>query len=403
MLEALKDIWTRLVWGEKFTSIHVHLLDNEEAQFSAITIERKADDLSILDQLSTLSSIDGLKDFADDMIPLAIVITGKGVISKRLPRNVGGEEAQIREYLREYGNTEVTHTVTLNENWLYINIMRSDLVNTWLTKFQKAGVHPVRIELGPSTGWEILQFLDGREVETGQYKFEFDGHGLGIIEESGSEPGSYLLDGDSLSGQLLLPYAGVVSLLRNLDSGSDDGLLNQKFQTSYYERATKKAGLVSVAVLFVVLLINAGLFMHYHEKQSTLEGQLLEYQGKLSEVELLQTELEQKRLMARASGNNTHGRFAYYADQVAAVLNGNIRLTRLTVNPIQPKEARSNKITVRSNVLEVEGLCKESSELDDWITKLNGLEDVSSVRILDFGKKRDSDENAFSIEITMKG
>ena len=403
MLEALKDKWTRLVWGEKFTSIHIHLLDNEKAEFTAVTIERKGDELTVLNEMTSSNSVDELSEFVDEYIPLVVLLTGKGIISKRLPRNRGGEGAQVKECISEYGNTEVIHSVTFNENWLYVNMMRSDLTDTWLRRLEQVGLSPIRIELGPSTAWEILRFLEAREVGTSRYRFEFDTQGFTLIEQSESEAGSYSLDGEMIAGQLLLPYAGVVALLKTLDIEPDDRPLHDAFQDAYYQRATKKAGLLAVVVLFVVLLVNAGLFMHYHDKQSTLEAQLLEYQGKLSEVELLQQELEQKRLMAKASGNDTHGRFAFYADRVASVLNQDIGLTRLTVNPIQPKEPRSDKITVRPNVLEVEGQCKESAELDDWITKLNELEEVASVRILDFGKKRDSDENQFSLEITMKG
>lgn len=405
MWERLKDIWTQLVWGGRFMAVHVHLTDTEAYTVTALTVTRKKEDIEITAQVSPDPSLHVLKDVSAKDIPTTVIFTGKGIISKRIPRNVGGEEAQITEQLAAYGNTKVSHTVTTNDNWLYVHVIRTDLLNTWLSRLEEAGIHPLHLCLGASSIWEVLPYLsDTTEVSTGNYRYEFDTHGLGSIHESDEPFGQYMLGGEQVSGSILLPYAGIISLFKEAAQTptSVQGALESQWKEAYYQRAIKQAGMIGIAAIFLILLVNTGLFMHFYGKRTDLEAELFTYQGKLSEVTLLEQELKRKKDMVHASGTHTHGRFAYHADQVASVLTPDIRLTRLTVNPIQPLEARSEKITVKTDVLEVEGKCKESSELDRWVTRLDTLEVVQGVHIQGFGKKRGSEDNVFTLNITMK-
>jgi hypothetical protein len=274
-------------------------------------------------------------------------------------------------------------------------------LDTWISRLQEAGIQPLHLCLGPSSVWDVLPYLsDTTEVSTGHYHFAFDSHGLDNIHESSVPSGQYILGGEQVSGSILLPYAGVISLFKET-AQAGQGALESQWKEAYYQRATKQAGMVGIAAIFLFLLVNTGLFMHFYGKRTDLEAELLTYQGKLSEVALLQQELKRKNEMVQASGTHTHGRFAYHADQVASVLSPEIHLTRLTVNPIQPLEARSERITVKTDVLEVEGNCKESSELDRWVIRLDTLDVVQGVHIQGFGKKRGSEDNVFTLAITI--
>lgn len=405
MWERLKDIWTQLVWGDRFMAVHVHISDAGAYTITALTVTRKKEEIEITAQIGPDPSLHVLKDVSAMDIPTTVILTGKGIISKRIPRNVGSEEVQISEQLAAYGNTNVSHTVTENDNWLYVHVIRTDLLNTWLSRLEEAVIYPLHLCLGASSIWEVLPYLsDTTEVSTGHYRYVFDDHGLDSIQDSDAPSGQYILGGDKVSGSILLPYAGIISLFKEAAQTptSVQGALESQWKEAYYQRATKQAGLIGIAAIFLILLVNTGLFMHLYGKRTDLEAELFTYQGKLSEVALLQQELKRKNEMVQASGTHTHGRFAYHADQVASVLTPDIHLTRLTVNPIQPLEARSDRVTVKTDVLEVEGNCRESSELDRWVTRLDTLDVVQGVHIQGFGKKRGSEDNVFTLNITMK-
>ena len=160
--------------------------------------------------------------------------------------------------------------------------------------------------------------------------------------------------------------------------------------------------MVAVASLFVVLMINAGLFMHFHDRQMVLESSMLEYQDKLTELESLKAELARKQEMAVMSGTSTNGRFAFYADQIAGSVASRVRLTRLTLNPIVKRKNVTDRLEVNPNVIEVEGVCNESEDMNDWVSSLRKLTMVEGLQITGFGKDEGSGQNRFSLELKMR-
>lgn len=393
------------MWGDRFAGIHLHVMEDRKFILNLVVIERDGDDFSVVDSALSKESLDDAKRIVEQGIPVSLVITGKGVIYKRIARNEGGESQQIRDTVEEYGNSGVAHSVTYNEHWLHLNLMRTEEVDFWKGEVEKAGIIPVWLDLGAASGWNILQHLNEvGSVRTGLFEYTFEETGLSGIEKAEGRAGQYSLDNDRLDGEVILPYASVISLLNAPATGSRKGNhLTSNADDAYYGKAIKKAGVVLMASLFAVLLINAGLFMHYHEKSIELTEQLSSHRSKLLELEQLRSGLEQKRQIATVSGSGTHGDFAYFSDKVVAELGSGIVLSRLTLNPFLPEDPRSERIAVKSNVMEVEGNCRESEALNAWINRLETLEEIGSVTILDLGKTRGNSESQFLMEIIFIG
>lgn len=394
-----------MIWGNRFAGVHLHVLEDGKHLVNAVVLERNGDDLKMIDSIELSSSKKELKNIGVSGVPTSLVLTGKGVFQKRLTRNLGGELEQVRGVLDEYAGSDVVNTNTYNENWLYVDLMRSESVDRFMKELRRCDIDPIWVDVGTSCAWNLLQHMDGQSpVLTGIHEFSFDHAGLTNVRVSEESYGNYRLDEDTISGSSILPYASIISLLNGPVSGDREGNhLTASVDEVYYGNSLKKTGMLAILTVFVILLVNAGLFMHYHEKKGELEVQLSEHRGKLTELNTLEENLNQKKHIASVSGSSTHGDFAYFTDQVVAELEPDIRLTGLAINPIQPKDPLSDRIKVRSNVMEVEGSCDKGNALNIWVGKLEQLTDVMSVTIVDFGKTRSGSENTFLLEITFNG
>ena len=179
MIDKLRSIWKHWVWGNDFRSVHLHVGDADKPLISGILLERKKDELSIKAPLKATNELEELSSFGADAIPTVLVLTGKGIITKRIPRTVGGEDEQIKQQLAEYGNTAIVHSVSLQQHWLYISILRSEVLDAWLTRLSTLNVLPVHVELGIPAIWEAVRFSSGSgTARTGEYQVEFDENGM---------------------------------------------------------------------------------------------------------------------------------------------------------------------------------------------------------------------------------
>ncbi|MBI1286288.1 MAG: hypothetical protein GC178_01805 [Flavobacteriales bacterium] len=404
MLDRVRSKWNRWVWGTRFQAVHLHLLEGEQVSVTGLVLERKKDEIIISDSFPTGNSLEELKRFVQKDVPTALVITGKGVISKRLPRTKGGEQEQVKQMLAEYGSTPVFHAVSIQENWIHISVLRSEVLQDLLQELEEQSINPVQIQVGVPAIWDVLRFTESADAEvyTGIYRVGYDALGVASMELDDHPSEKYSVVGDAVDGMYLIPYAAILSMLSAAEKGVPPPKeTSGQWEAVYYGSAFKKVGMAGVGVLFVLLLTNTLLFTHFHERKLELETAMVEYRGKLDEVESLKKELERKKHVASVSGTGTNGKFAYYADRLGATVPSAIRLTRMTLNPIMKRDRLGERMEVRSNLVEIEGVCKESEELNGWMRTLDTLDVVKELQIEGFEKKEGNDRNEFELAIKL--
>lgn len=402
MTARLTSQWHRWVWGRKVMGLHVHLTDNDAPHVSRMIADNGPKGLEILNAGSDGLSLEDLGSREDGPLPIVTVITGKGVLTKRIPRTVGGEDEQVRQQLAEYVNTRVVHSVAVQGDHLHISILREETAADMLGRLRSAGMEVVALQIGVPVIHDALRLItNATEVTTGHHRIAFDTNGIISVNPDTSSPDTYTLGDDAVSGNMLLPLAAIIGFLHDPAPNADVGPVAGERDSAYHGRAVKKLGLVGIVAVFAVLLVNTLLFMHYHDQRTQLEGEMMEYRDKQAELSALESELQRKRDIVEASGSGTSGRFAFYADRIGATVPSDIGLTLLNVNPVLPRKRAADRIEVRPGIVEVEGTCAKSEQLNSWLEVLRERGEVASLKITGFGKKEGSTLNAFSLELTM--
>ncbi len=403
MIARFTTIWHRWVWGDKALGLHVHIGEGDHYTIHQLVFENKKQQLQVVEASDVLSSLDQLPPVTDNP-PVMLVVTGKGVVTKRIPRTIGGEDEQVGQQLAEFGNNQVAYAVSIQPDWIYVSVLRNEVMQGWLTRFKDAGFNVVALHVGAPIVWEALRFLDNEgTVHTGDHEATFTSNGLSVIRPNDEPSVRYLLGGDTVEGNQLLPYAAVIAFLQSMEpSHETNATVREQREDAYHVRAFRKLGLVGIAAIFLILLMNAGLFMHFHEKQTVLESDLSEYKTKLDELELMKLELKRRQEIVTVSGSGTHGRFAYFADRLAGTVPKEITLTALIINPVKQKRKSTDRIEVKPSVIEVSGSCERSEELNSWLEDVKAIDVVKALQITGFGKKDAERLNTFSVEILMK-
>ena len=392
MLERLKHSWRLTVLGDSLNVIHVDVKDNGDKTVREFVFDVKNADVRL---------VEGAVD--QEGLPVALLITGSGVITKTLPRNKGTEDQDIVAQLDEYRGSDLAHASNLEENRIHLSMLRRSVLDEIISEYVPKTAKVIHTQLGIPVLLEALEFFgDESSFLTGDYEIVVDSGGIASQSRAEQLAGNYrTADGELLSGEALLPFCTVVSCVKQWLIGLKDN--SESASDHYYEKASKILCIGGLAAAFVILLVNALLFMHYQGVRDDLKGSLTEHQAKLKHFNALQTDIEYREGLLQLSGGEMDGRFAYLIDQVGRTVPEKVQLTGLGVHPIIPRKRESDPIRVSNNSVSISGTCRESGDLDDWISTLSELDMVADIAIHSFEKVDGKSINRFKLNIELQG
>jgi hypothetical protein len=244
--------------------------------------------------------------------------------------------------------------------------------------------------------------------ETG---FEFSGHTV-VFDHSGvivdyhfqlteERKNVVQVDTEKVDEDFLVAYAAAFSLL--IQDNQVDPFI-ERVQEGKVEFINKllftKLSWTVLGVLLLALMINVILFTSFSSENNELIQKETKYSSMFSEMETLSKEVKEKENFLWEAGWLQSSQATYFADRIAATVPASVRLTELSINPLDERKSKEiKKELFNTNIIFIKGNCTRPTELNEWLDKIKLIDKITKARLVNYFYDNKENIGSFSLEI----
>lgn len=366
--------------------------------------------VSIVARKTGLVAPDALADALSADVPVYLVVNGKGILNWKVAGGPGREagsdigallpNAKATDfYVQEYpGSTD-----------RFITLIRQANLDALLDTLVAKGVAVVWVGLGPYVVCSLLPLLERTPPE-----LLFAGHQLAFDRAGLTE--CFYADGAGLEGHLvigeervekeyLIAYAAGLQGVLPVPSPAALNVprVQHRRETHRQTKTLRQTAVLVAGGVFLALLVNFLLYQRYYGEHQQLQARQAAGEGLLRKLDSLQQRVGEQEAFLTKAGWTGFVSTAHFTDQLAASVPATVRLTDLTVNPLDDKQYRADrKMTFENHLIRLAGTCTKPTDLNPWVQYIESFEWVKAVEIRDYTFNDQGREGNFNMLITLK-
>lgn len=382
-------------------------------RYRLIVLKRKQSALNTELQCREVSSLAEIKNQLEPKIPLVIILDGKGVVYRKVYGKENESPAALLNKLLPNANADefVIQRTALNESEILIAVIRLTVLTGFINELIAHELTAVTgCFIGPVVLNSILPLLDTQVVNGGY--LQVDTFGLKIQEQqitdiellTASADEEIRIGNDTISKQLLIPFAGALSCFTGYENDiSNAGVLDQLKNEWKQKQTFETRGWALLVTVFLILMVNYLVFNNYWSRNKEMTLQLQLAQTSLQRYEKLKQEFGQKKQFLEENGLLENSRTSYYADALAKDLPASIQFTGLNIHPLKKKKPaeENNVLTFENKLIHVSGNCRQNTELNEWMKKMKKKDWVNDLVLLNYRQDNLEENGVFLIEIKL--
>ncbi len=361
---------------------------------------------------SNIQSIDELVQKIGINIPVSIVINGMGVLVKKTDEGFT-ENNMLSSILPNVNPSDFYYQLTGSKPNTFISIARKETVHSLLDQLAAKGFKILQFTLGFAPIHNIVPFWkpeNKQPLETGLFSLQTDNQLqlTGFLQKAEPTTDRFSLTefqvaNQYVHGSTLLAFSAALSLIADdltkpAPIESETIKLARKEYRNY--KYFKIAGWTVLTSILLILLINFLFFNYYFEHNKELQAFQLVSQEQIIQHKKAQLQLKNKELFLEKSGWLKKGKFSFYADRIASLTPANTTLTSLAVFPVKGMAVSDyGAFQNRRDTIQVNGICNDPVELNQYINNLKLINEFREVSIRDYHIKKEDETGIFFIEI----
>ncbi len=397
----------RLVTGSRFAGLEAEIMPGG-MRFHLVVLKRKGQQMAVEKTATNIESIEQLPALLSKEIPLAIAVTGKGLLHRRVAVDPSSDlrtllaKALPNATLKDF---YVQH-VPAAQDEQFISVMRKPAIDTLLLQFQQLEMPVISCSLGPLAVTHALPLLEEKnELHLGHHLLRFEAQQPSEVQHAEEACGNSTFDvgGQQLEGEAMVAFAaaflqvlpGISPVAANVDS------LDASREDHLQQRLFRAGGKALLATTLLLLLGNYAAFSFYWSTKGNLEQQLQVNGGAYTELNLLERQVSSKRLFLQQAGLLGSSHHAYYSDQLAAGLPAEIRLARMTLSP-RLNLSGEDSIGFTPHTIAIAGSCSESVVLNRWLRGLNETKWIKSAALLSYVQDKTMPQGEFEVLLALE-
>lgn len=364
----LKEKLQEMMKLNAVTGVEVHTGKDGQRLLHACSIS------IVKQQLSFESRQHGLKSvlhFAKVFKPqnIAICLSGKGVITKKIER-VQGIDQQVVNQVLPNANPEHFYFQHYTEGeHSFISAIRRTDADELLARFQESGFRVLSLSL------DTFVQQNAMELKAGQL-----------------EPG------------LELAYAAAFQLLLNAGPiAIEHEQITRAREQAFAKAKLKGIAMVAGLVLLVLLLFNFMLFSYYSSQVKSLSAASNISSAEIGKLRGQEKDIAKKTGLIKAAGWTGGLNYAYITDQLLAAMPGKMGLQEFSINPPDEQQSRSRHESVYlCKAVKITGSCPDASMLNNWIFAIKAKDWVEGCKIINYAINPDDGSGLFTISVQLK-
>ncbi len=381
--------------AKKRYSVQVHL-EGEHCIFYAVLSLYKDNSLEVLEQ-KVFRSRQQLFDYLSKSIPVILTLTGDKVIAK----NVVNKTNYLQEVLFTSNPEDFyIYSRPQAENRL-VAVVRKSIVKDLLEVFSAAGIAIIDLLVGP---WSLISFSalfeSTTKFITPEYEFDFNTCELVTFEGDVTQLTEFVLEDNTIYASSAVGFA---SLVHHFTIGNQytnySAFVTELKERFTFKQLTKKAGIVTVAFLFLSLALSYSLSAFYAQKNANIQTQLNINTKLEQQITNLETDIANKETIVSAAGLGSGTYLSQFVWEIAQSVPDQIGLSQTQVFPLIRKIKEGEAIVFTQNQIMVSGMSNEAMTASDWVAKLKTIQWVKTVEFIAFNQIGNNYEFTLKIEI----
>ena len=407
----IKNLSNKILQIRSATGMEVCIQQNNELLLNLVSIKLSKGRLVKLSEHHSINSLDESKNKADISCPIALTITGKGVIFKRVPTSELGENP-LQLVLPTANPNDFYIEITKTSRDAYLSVIRKDLADKLISNLKLIGFKILSFSIcGFKDLLNILPLItyDSAIIQTSQYQFFLgNDNSLENIEsikfDIQSAERSEINVGDQyVFSTGLLAFAAGTSLIAHsaaLNTPHPIHSISKERKDFIYFKWYKSALIILPSFILIILILNLLGYNYFLRKNLefgfTKSISLMEGEKKSA----LSSEINKKESFITQNGWNLQSKISLISDRIASMVAGSVVLNSMIVYPSSSKDLAKNETPIfKRNVIEISGICYDPEDLNVFINNIRESSFFKEVNIRNYQYKRESGNGYFSLEI----
>ena len=283
----------------------------------------------------------------------------------------------------------------------FISICRKSYIDTLITDYSKLNLHIIDIGLGNNLISTLKPFLNETDIQTSNATITFESGTIKNIEKTSTKHTVYDINGQHVSNQNMLSFAGGLNLILNrkprFSNIDKKNLIDTYKQSRFFTQFLRFAGLF----ILMVLLINFLFFNHYFNQVNELRQVSKINQTTKDQIVNLNASVSKQQKMVDDLLNSSTSKSSYYANAVMQSLSNTVILSEFNFQPLKKRVKADKPIELQTSRIEIAGSTSNSDIFSEWIGQLENNNWIESVEIQDYGSE-DSRSSNFKILLQLK-
>jgi len=390
----------------KVAGIQIHL-GNDGHGIQLCAVEANGNQLDITKKISGLSALAQLKEHLPSKAVVALNLSGKGILQKRIDKI---ESIDANAFSKVLPNAKVGDFYIQNfisGEHSFVSVVRKSEADRWIGQLKELSFQPILLSLGVYPVDHIIPQLNVYEQEAviGGYEIQRNERGewLDVKPVDGKPSFAVKLGSEKIDDQLLIPYASAFQVVM---AGKLDPIvaqaeeLNQMLQSKLAEQKLKVRGAIVLAVVFTLLLGNFILLSWLNSSNTALSEQV----GKSAETTSNQQEIagriKEKEALLHTLGWDGGINKSALIDQVASLLPPEIKLSEIAVNPVDIAGSRLQKgVVFYDRKIVISGNSEKIVPVNEWIARIQTRPWAKHIRLENFAYNNELNTGQFTISI----
>jgi hypothetical protein len=410
----IKDHIDKLSRSNTVAGLEIILLGDGKRSINLCILQKKKSIILKKETIHDIEDIKKLKDLIPADAPVVINVNGQGIMHKKVALSENYNDKELLQKVLPNANAKdfYLQQMDINLGSTFISVVRRDAMDELTDELLANKIHIVSCSIGPFCLMNIVSLMENsnesdQSIEIGKYSLQIKNSNIESfkISETTNAPVPFKIGDEEIEGNSIVAYsAGIgyfvptqTSVKLNIASITGNAL---EFTE---KRLFHSIGLVLLVLFLITLLGNYFLFNHYFIKRTQLEAIVNSQKSAIEKYDTLKTMLEEKRDFLSKAGILSQPKTSFYADQLVKDIPSEMVLSEMNINPrVINVNADDKDMTFTSGVIKVYGACRNSLNLEEWISSIKKKDWVKGLSVLNYNHDRETNLGHFSIEIAIK-
>jgi len=386
--------------------IHIHM-DNKGQQIQLCAVGASGNQLSIIKRATDLTSAAQLKEQLPAKSIIALNLSGKGVLQKRIDK-VENIDQHIFNKILPNAKPEDFYTQNfVSGEYSHVSIIRKSDADKCLNQLIELSFQPLQLSLGVYPVENIIPQLSVYEPEIiiNGYQVQRDEKGDWLAVKSTEDISSYAykLASEKIDDRLIVPYAAAFGLvmydqLDPIQADAED--INKTLQSKLANQKLKVQGAVILTIIFTLLLANFIGLSWLNSSNIALTEQVGKYTETNTNEQEVADRIKEKETLLHTLGWDGGINKSVLIDQVSALLPEEIKLREISVNPVDIASSRIQKTTIYyDRKILITGNSEKIIAVNEWIARIKTKSWVKNTQLENFTFNNELNTGQFTISI----